>query len=401
MNTLPGSPPRQSGFSMVELMIALVLGLILTAGVISVYVTSKKTYSLNIGVGQVQESGRFALSFMEKPIRMAGYTGCNHSTGNNFYNHLNGGTNASFNLADGIQGYEANGTGVGSSYTITAANLVAANDATKWTPNLPADIFNAIQANAIAGSDIVVLHEGSTNGFALVPDGSGKYQDSAGVFVSTASAAQLADGEIAVMTDCSKASLFQISNIGTNGSGSSRLDHSAAAGSPGNCNNGVGGCTPPAWPETYGAGSQLLFFDTFVFYIGVGADGGPSLYEVSIGSGTTNGTLGTPVELVPGVENMQILYGVDTDGTDKIPNNFQTASAIAAASWPNVVSIRVGLLTRSDDNSVDTAPTTAPVFTLLGISSADTTNGVTLTTIKDRRLRRTFTETISIRNSLP
>jgi type IV pilus assembly protein PilW len=387
MNTMPRNASRQTGFSMVELMIALVLGVILTSGVISVYITSKKTYSLNNAVGQVQESGRFALSYIEPPVRMAGFTGCTHATGTSFYNHLNGGSNASFNLANGVQGYEANTTGIGGSFTVTTA---AANNVTKWTPNLPSDISTAIGGSgtgaAIAGNDILVLHEASNNAFALVSP----YQDSAGVFVTSASAAQLANGELAVMTDCSKASLFQITNVSTS---SGRVDHSSASYTPGN--------TGPVWSETYGAGAQLMFLTTYVFYIGVGVDGSPSLYMVNLGSTSTTAALATPQELVSGVENMQILYGVDTD-TDKIPNDFQTADTVDAANnWPNVVSVRIALLTRSDDSSTEKAPAAAPTFILMGNSSTDATNGVTITVAKDRRLRRTFAETISIRNSLP
>jgi len=218
------------------------------------------------------------------------------------------------------------------------------------------------------------------------------YQDSAGVFVTSASAGQLANGELAVMTDCSKASLFQITNVSTS---SGRVDHSSASYTPGN--------TGPVWSETYGAGAQLLFFNTYVFYIGVGIDGSPSLYMDTLGvTGGSTAALSAPQELVSGVENMQILYGVDTSLSDHIPDNFQTADTVDAANnWPNVVSVRIALLTRSDDSSTEKAPAAAPTFILMGNSSTDATNGVTITVAKDRRLRRTFAETISIRNSLP
>ena len=48
-----------SGFSLVELMITLVLGLVISGAVIQVLVSSNITNTLNQAVSQVQESGRF------------------------------------------------------------------------------------------------------------------------------------------------------------------------------------------------------------------------------------------------------------------------------------------------------------------------------------------------------
>lgn len=385
MNTkLHASSIRESGFSLVELMVALVLGLILTAGVISVYTTSKKTYSLNNALGAVQESGRFAMSFIEPSVRMAGFTGCAHTT--QATNRLNGSA-VSFNFAQPVQGYEAVNTGIGGSYTIKTSNLGVANNAALWNPNLPSDVFQAISAYAIAGSDILLIHEASNTGLGLVSP----YQDSAGFFIPPAGAASILFGEIVLVSDCTKADLFQVNQSNVS---SGRIDHSQNGSlNPGN--------NISVWPnEKYSNGAQILAFQTYMFFIGVGADGGPSLYQVSLNTNSALGAtaLGTPQELVSGVENMQIVYGIDTDG-DKVPNNFETADQVT--NWSQVVSVRIALLTRSDDNSTDTAPSSNPKFTLLGNSSSDTTNGVTLTTLIDRRLRRTFTETISLRNELP
>ena len=48
----------QSGFSLVELMITLTLGLVIAGAVIQVLVSSSVTNTLNQAVAQVQESGR-------------------------------------------------------------------------------------------------------------------------------------------------------------------------------------------------------------------------------------------------------------------------------------------------------------------------------------------------------
>ncbi|WP_272493072.1 PilW family protein [Atopomonas sediminilitoris] len=63
----------QRGLSVVELMIALVLGLILMTGIIQVFLTSRLTYATNEAMGRLQENGRFALDFISRNARNAGY----------------------------------------------------------------------------------------------------------------------------------------------------------------------------------------------------------------------------------------------------------------------------------------------------------------------------------------
>ncbi|RDH45522.1 PilW family protein [Zooshikella ganghwensis] len=64
---------KQSGLSLIELMIALVLGLLLLAGVLQVFLGSSQTYRLTGDLARAQENGRFALDMLARDIRMAGY----------------------------------------------------------------------------------------------------------------------------------------------------------------------------------------------------------------------------------------------------------------------------------------------------------------------------------------
>lgn len=63
----------ERGFSIVELMIALLLGVILLGGVIQVFLSSRQTYSANEAMSRMQENGRFALEFIARSARLAGY----------------------------------------------------------------------------------------------------------------------------------------------------------------------------------------------------------------------------------------------------------------------------------------------------------------------------------------
>jgi type IV pilus assembly protein PilW len=67
---------RQRGFSLVELMTALLLSLLLIAATISVFLSNKRAYSATEGLGRIQESARIAFELMSRDIREAGGNPC-------------------------------------------------------------------------------------------------------------------------------------------------------------------------------------------------------------------------------------------------------------------------------------------------------------------------------------
>ncbi|HET7650556.1 MAG TPA: PilW family protein [Gammaproteobacteria bacterium] len=391
-------PDRQQGLSLVELMVALIIGLILTAGVISVYLTSKKSYSSDTGLAQVQENGRFALSFLEPVVRMAGFEGCvtprkanptsiiTGATGNPLYDYSVSGSGVADPTSATVIGYDAVGTDINDSITLTASQSLASasggQGAASWTPAVDSasaqSIYSTISGLALTNSDILVVHEASADNVPVVdnPAGSGTYNQTTGIYIPSSDVTDFTVGQLAILSDCEKATLFQITG---NSGGSGPLTYADSA-SPGN-----GG-----WSGTYNDGSRVSAAQTYVYFIGLSStDQTPALFQVELAS---NGQLDTPTELVPDIENMQILYGVDTD-SDHVPNRFVSASTVNAnGDWNNVVAVRIALLARSDDKVADAAPATAPSFDL---------NGVTVTTPIDRRIRRTFVQTIALRNMLP
>src|ERR1700754_494713 len=79
MRTQPSSVQgfsRSSGFSIVELMVAVTLSLILLGGVVTLFASSRKSYEGNEHLARMQETGRFALDQIIRDIRSAGYLGC-------------------------------------------------------------------------------------------------------------------------------------------------------------------------------------------------------------------------------------------------------------------------------------------------------------------------------------
>lgn len=87
----PG-PNRQAGLSLIELMVALTIGLLLSFGIMQIFGASKLSYQLQEGLSRIQENGRFVAQFMQKDLRSVGFMGCNNDIGRfrseSFINHL-------------------------------------------------------------------------------------------------------------------------------------------------------------------------------------------------------------------------------------------------------------------------------------------------------------------------
>lgn len=64
---------REKGFTLIELMIALVLGLILIGGTLSVFMSAKQGYRMEHGMALMQSTGRATLDFLSREISMAGF----------------------------------------------------------------------------------------------------------------------------------------------------------------------------------------------------------------------------------------------------------------------------------------------------------------------------------------
>jgi type IV pilus assembly protein PilW len=95
--------------------------------------------------------------------------------------------------------------------------------------------------------------------------------------------------------------------------------------------------------------------------------------------------------LVEGIENMQILYGVDNN-SDRTPNYYVPADQVN--NWSNVVSIRISLLAVTLDDNLTPQPMP---YTFNGITTTTTSTPP----VTDHKIRRVFTSTIALRNRLP
>ena len=67
---------QNRGFGLIELLIALALGLIVVLGVVQIFIAAKNTYVSQNSAAAMQEDARFVLSKMIQEIRMVGMFGC-------------------------------------------------------------------------------------------------------------------------------------------------------------------------------------------------------------------------------------------------------------------------------------------------------------------------------------
>lgn len=67
---------RSRGFGLVEIMVALVLGLVVSMGIIQIFSASRGTFQSQNAAAQMQEDARFVLSKMIQELRMTGMYGC-------------------------------------------------------------------------------------------------------------------------------------------------------------------------------------------------------------------------------------------------------------------------------------------------------------------------------------
>jgi type IV pilus assembly protein PilW len=425
-----------AGFSLVELMVAMVIGLIITFAVVQIFTTSRTTYQTDEGLARVQENGRFAMEFLTREIRQVGDLGCQQATeimksGTSTTNPASMYDNASAKatIMTGIQGYEFQNTGAGDTYLISATN--PADVPAGWLPAI--DTVAAVPVPPYAD---ITLDDAVTGGTGLMGAGTpgsdalvvqrminivpatGVQEDQTFIYVPTGTMPAFGP---AAITNCERVSFFNISaNVTV--PGADRLAHDAgntcklwsSTGTKGGFSLNYGGTgvtvTPACASETQGysqAGNNKSGYaavglvSTTAFFIAKGASGAPALFqrtaEWSLAAGDYINSNAQPAqELVDGIESMQILYGVDTSASgDGTADTYVTADAVP--SWIQVVSVQISLLARSANVTGDAADLTDDTNTYV-LAGPDAANGVTIDPLDDKRRRRIFTTTVQLRN---
>lgn len=345
--------PVQRGFSLVELMIAVTIGMLILAGVATVYLGSRQTFREQETLARMQEGARYAFEVLSVDIRQAGFAEC--APKNKTFSTLAGSSWYNTLATQPLSGYES---GAGLPGVVTGA--LANTDAVK-----------VVRADN-SGDYSVASHDPASATFSLKANH------------------DIKQGEVltVVSPDCSKAVTFQMTNVNTNNT-IQEIVHNTGAGTPGNSTKclddpgSVACSSPPTYPGLP-PDSRIMRQIARIYFLANNPNLQPALYRENLqASGGNAGS--TAEELVEGVENMQIVYGEDTNA-DKNIDTYVTASSVA--NWDNVLAVRVSLLMRSVENNVVSAP------------AAVTFNGSTVNSGvgADRRLRKVFVATIGVRN---
>jgi type IV pilus assembly protein PilW len=360
---------RNAGYSLVELMVSLVLGLVIMAAVLSVYVGMGQSVRTEDALSRVQENARFALEKLSVDVRQAGFMGCVKDV-NVLLNPAGVGYSAAlYDLSRAVSGWEYAGTEPAG--TFSSASLVPTGvSVSNWNDAAGADLDAQFRDLVVPGSDVLVIRRADQK---LNVTATGVTPVNANT-INLTSASGVAQDTIVLVSDCRGSDLFQ--------NRSNEAAHNltrGATGSPGNLNPATN-----EFSHAYDSDIEIYTFWVAAYYVGRGASGEPALFRRRY----LTGGVGVAEELVDGVETMQVLYGEDTD-TDRIADVYRTADTVA--DWGRIVSVRIGLLLRGRDEGRGEPDTASYAL-----------GGMTFDPIDSRNLRRRVaTWTITLRNRVP
>jgi len=342
-----GGPTRAGGLTLIEVLVTLVISLILSAGVIQIFIGSKQTYRFQESLSRIQETGRFAFQTMARDIRGADYRGCGGAatSPSDLQNLLDDGRPNGVDFFDeAIKGFKGDGSGFSPSLT---SRLASASPA----PDPDSDVLRM----RTIGSDPTAISDHQSSGKNLFVDDADDFEA----------------GDIVIASDCEAATVFQV----TPGGGSKLNYNPGGAVSPGNRNESM-------VKSNYDDGSdgQVSQFREVAYYVAQPGDSEPGLYRLQLGGSG-------PEKLVEGTERLAMEFGVDDDGDDRI-NDYVDADAVG--DWANVLTVRMSLLLRGAQDNVVEEP-----------QQISFPPGAPATDFGDRRLRQVLTATATLRNRTP
>lgn len=342
------APRASRGFSLIELMVSMVIGLFILAGVVYVMANSRKNYETTDYTARLQENARFALHYLSYDLRNAGFWGCSDTV------------TWTTSAVDG-EDHQSLATLYGDRIRIEYAD-----------PNNAL----AVATGVTSGSSTININTSAPSPYKTSPSGAGI---AAGDWVIISDCASAEDAIVASVTS---SSITLAGTLTQNFSGAPEIrkliSHRYYVA-----------------PSTNGGDFAVLCRENQK-----GAVNDPGSSPVCINASTS--TL-DQTDLVQGVEYLRVLYGEDTDG-DGVANAYQDRSAVT--NWNSVVAVQLGLLVRSVSNyrpdinpnrefgSAGAGDVDVKTYSILDKTGNNAVNPTDL-----RVARRVITETIQIRNA--
>jgi len=311
---------RMEGLSLIEMMIALVMALIVAAGIISVFASTSSSNKVQAQMATLQEEGRFAIQSLRSDLANANGGYCSNSGGNAgvtgsglFLDALRAPTiyaESAINFTDNTVALLAPTQAYSLPSSIFMRGYDCGTSSSSCKPDDPNTVVSAIPpmgtavGNRVVGADLLTIrYIKPGSGWAIVPstDPVGSYITTTGGTttitlrpLSSEEPASDFTGSIAMLADCSNAQVFDV----TNASGTLTF---LGPGTPGNYAQPLD-ITKSAAPRVFDFTKD---FQTITYYLSV----------VDAGNGHTTGELvrrvnGVDQPLVRGVERLDFLYGI-------------------------------------------------------------------------------------------
>ncbi|MFC3816359.1 PilW family protein [Lysobacter sp. GCM10012299] len=290
----PGTRPRrgsEAGFSLVELMISLVLGLLVSAAAVGIFLSNQRTYRATESLARIQESARVAFELMAREIRQAAGNPC--AMGLPVANVLNGASAKAvpwwMNWERGIVGYENGG--------------------------LP---------GAAAGTDAIEFLSSGEGAVTVT-----RHDRQAVRFRSATALQGVRAGDIVLVCDYTQASIVQVSAVHD---GNTTIEYGPGSDSPGNCTRHLGVpvvCSAQGNSKTYPPNALIAKLHAVRWFVADNGRGGRSLYRVPLGRGGAQ----SREEVVDRIENMQITY--------LVAGAARYVDAGAGVDWKKVIAVHV------------------------------------------------------------
>lgn len=356
--TMPRAGLRSGhqGFTLVEMMVGLAVGLFVSLAAISVFVSTRTLQTVSSAGTRMGENSRLAMELLHKDLRSGGFLGCKATLSDPPVNLLVAGNPRFLDTVTdmpGIRGYRGTGTGFSPALNATLAAL---------TPNANSDFIS-----------VRVPVEPLSLGLSTpMTSASGAPQ----VGVSTAGNT-IQSGAILLIANCKAAALFQVTE--------------ASPATTGNLLHAVGGTFNPGnstdnFQQVFRGDSAVYRLQTNHYYIAPGTHAGTnSMWRLAFPNPTDPTAAPVPEEVVQGIDRMVISYGLDKG--DLTANRYVTADNVGTA-WGGVVAVRLQLLSTTVNDGVTLTP-----------QAASFAGGTVSST--DHRLRNQVTEVVTLRNNAP
>ncbi len=347
----------QKGVSLVEIMIALTVSMFIMLGIFQVFVGISASGNLSNALARVQETGRFTLDYFARDFRLIGYQGCIDTEEVGVNIQADDSPTNSIQTTE-LQGFRIVGDG-------------------SWSPAQPAE-FDAVGAMAALTtvSDILYVQHAAA-GVSEVAVGSNSANAADGTVTLVNNNYGFAQGDLLIITDCSKADLFEVTNLA-----GLVLQHSAAANDA------------AAFSGTYAAGSRVMEFIAKAFYVqntgrtNASGDAVSGLYQYDVLAAANQ-----EQEIIEGVERMVIEYGQELSSGNVRYVNILDGSL----DLDEVDRLRVSVLVASTERALSQDDTS--IYQLFGYTVGPVgTVGVDAVYPNDRRLRKAFSTTFVLRN---